>query len=471
MELLAQYHLTGIFIGVATFLIIGLFHPLVIKGEYHFGVRCWWVFCVMGIAAAAGSVAVEQVVWSTLLAVWSASSFWSIGELFQQRKRVAKGWFPANPKRRHPQPHPASGRSSASWRPPLLRAAAALAAGALLALPVRLQRADRQAPPEPERQPVEVRLLFAGDVMQHTPQIQAARQADGTFDYAPVFAALRERFAAADVVVVNLETTLTRSSRYTGYPCFRSPAALAGALREAGVDVALLANNHCCDGGGTGIRSTVELLDSCGLLHTGVFADSLDRAQHHPLLLRPRGIPVALLNYTYGTNGLPVPAGRIVNPIDTAAIIADIARARSRGARCVAVCLHWGSEYERHPNAAQRTIARTLRRAGADLVIGSHPHVIQPFEADSTHVCCYSLGNFVSNQRKRYCDGGLLAEVTLTLHPDDRITYACTVTPVWVALPGYRILPPEAADTLDLPAGYARFRSDTEALLGTAPTL
>ena len=91
-------YFTGLSIGVATFLIIGLFHPLVIKGEYYFGVRCWWGFALMGVAAVAASLMVEDVLWSTLLAVWGASSFWSIGELFEQRKRVEKGWFPKREK-------------------------------------------------------------------------------------------------------------------------------------------------------------------------------------------------------------------------------------------------------------------------------------------------------------------------------------------------------------------------------------
>ena len=91
-------YFTGLIIGVATFLIIGLFHPLVIKGEYYFGVRSWWVFALMGVAAVAASLMVEDVLWSTLLAVWGASSFWSIGELFEQRKRVEKGWFPKREK-------------------------------------------------------------------------------------------------------------------------------------------------------------------------------------------------------------------------------------------------------------------------------------------------------------------------------------------------------------------------------------
>ena len=91
-------HFTGLIIGVATFVIIGLFHPLVIKGEYYFGVKIWWIFALMGIVAIALSVAVSNVLWSTLLAVWGASSLWSIGELFEQRKRVEKGWFPKREK-------------------------------------------------------------------------------------------------------------------------------------------------------------------------------------------------------------------------------------------------------------------------------------------------------------------------------------------------------------------------------------
>lgn len=99
MDFIEQYNLTGLVIGAATFLIIGLFHPLVIKGEYYFGVRCWWAFLLMGIAAVIASVAVGDILWSTLLAVWGASSFWSIGELYEQRKRVERGWFPKRPRK------------------------------------------------------------------------------------------------------------------------------------------------------------------------------------------------------------------------------------------------------------------------------------------------------------------------------------------------------------------------------------
>lgn len=99
-EFLAQYHLLGLFIGICTFLIIGLFHPVVIKCEYYFGTKCWWWFLLLGIAGVAASIIVSDVLWSSLLGVFSFSSFWTIKEIFEQRERVEKGWFPANPNRK-----------------------------------------------------------------------------------------------------------------------------------------------------------------------------------------------------------------------------------------------------------------------------------------------------------------------------------------------------------------------------------
>lgn len=315
--------------------------------------------------------------------------------------------------------------------------------------------------------PVRVRMLFAGDLMQHMPQVTAARRG-ASFDYSEVFAALRPRFDAADLVVVNLETTLTRSRHYTGYPCFRSPAALAGAMREAGIDVAVMANNHCCDSGAAGVRTTTELLDSCGIMRTGVFMDSVDYVRHNPLYLKRRGICFALLNYTYGTNGMPVPQGVRVNEIDTLQIASDLYNARIGGAQSVVVCIHWGVEYQRRENEQQLYLAEYMRRHGADVVVGSHPHVIQPYEATRQGVVFYSLGNFVSNQRQRYTDGGVLAQVDLVRYPDGRIEYTAEALPVWVALPDYRVIPPEVGDTMALPAAYRRFREDAAQLLGTA---
>lgn len=312
------------------------------------------------------------------------------------------------------------------------------------------------------------RLLFAGDVMQHLPQVYAARRPDGSFDYTPVFESVTPYFAAADLVAVNLETTLTASGNYTGYPCFRSPLPLAGALRKAGVDVCALANNHCCDGGAIGIRTTVAELDRVGIRHTGVFADSVSRRSDHPLFLEVNGIRFALLNYTYSTNGIPAPDGMTVNGIDTVAMRCDLASARA-GADCTVVMIHWGDEYVPQPSDSQRRLATFLRRNGADLIVGSHPHIVQPWEADAAGAVFYSLGNFVSNQRRRYCDGGLMARVEVVCRCDGSLRFAFDVVPVWVLPPEYRILPPEAADTVPMPPSfrglYQRFMEDTRFVL------
>ncbi len=318
--------------------------------------------------------------------------------------------------------------------------------------------------PSDTPRPIEQRavLLFTGDVMQHTPQLTAARRGD-SYDYSESFACVAPLLRAADLAVVNLETTLADAPPYTGYPLFRSPAALADALAACGVDVACLANNHALDGGAAGVRSTAAHLARTGIRHTGIFADSAAYRRDRILRFDLNGIRLALLNYTYGTNGLPTPQGMVVHRIDTTALKRDLAAASE--ADCRVVCIHWGNEYERQPNAAQRRLAALLRRAGADLVIGHHPHVIQRYEGDSTGGVCYSLGNFVSNQRRRYRDGGLMARITLTKRTDGKMHYATELLPVWVDRRGYRILPREVADTLPLGEEYRLFRQDTDSLL------
>jgi len=319
----------------------------------------------------------------------------------------------------------------------------------------------------PEPRADSLTLLFAGDWMQHTPQITAARTPDG-FDYEPSYRYVREHLRQADLTVVNLETTLTRADRYTGYPCFRSPAALADALKACGVDVALLANNHCCDGGAAGIRTTVEELETRGIRHTGAFADSTDWQRNRILRLERNGIRLAIVNYTYGTNGLPVPRGQAVHLIDTLRMAGDL-RSIPRGeVDCIVACMHWGNEYQRKPSPAQRALARFLHRHGVDLIVGSHPHVIQPYEADSARVVLYSLGNFVSNQQKRYCDGGLMARIRIVKRDSLPCRFHTEIIPVWVLCPGYRLLPPEVGDTLTMPAAsrrrYEEFMRDTRLL-------
>lgn len=340
---------------------------------------------------------------------------------------------------------------------------------ALLSQRRSLPSETEEAAPRRET-PRKARLLFVGDLMMHTPQLTAART-DSGYDFSRSFRWLRHRFAEADAVIVNLETTLSESGPYTGYPLFRSPVAVARAMADAGVDVAVLANNHCCDGGAKGIRTTLAALDGAGISHTGIFCDSAGYRARHPLYFEAGGIRFALLNYTYGTNGMPVPAGCMVNRIDTLRIGGDLAALDRDRAECVIAFMHWGNEYQRRPDRHQRELAAFLRRRGVALVIGSHPHVVQPFERQDGGVVFYSLGNFLSNQRKRYCNGGLLAAVEVTAAGRDSLACRAEAIPVWVMLPGYEALPPEVGDTLSMPPHvrreYEEFLRDTRELLDT----
>lgn len=345
-------------------------------------------------------------------------------------------------------------------------------AAIMLTLPVRNAGAGSSAAADTQREDVRrVRIVAAGDLMQHLPQVTAARDAQGRYDYTESFRHVARIMRGADLAIVNLETTLSDEGPYTGYPCFRSPAAVADAMRDMQIDLAAMANNHCCDRGGAGIRATTRILDSRGIRRTGVFRDSLDHSLNNIQLFCRNGLTLAVVNYTYGTNGLPIPEGCIVNRLDTAVIARDMAAAKGLAPDCIIAVVHWGNEYQRQPDAAQRSMAAFLRRHGADVIIGSHPHVVQPVECDSTGgVTVYSLGNFVSNQRKRYCDGGIIATVDIERRGNGPLTYSVEVTPVWVHTPGYAVLPPEVADTMrmgeDSRRRYNLFIDDTHSLLG-----
>jgi poly-gamma-glutamate synthesis protein (capsule biosynthesis protein) len=322
---------------------------------------------------------------------------------------------------------------------------------------------------------VRARLVFAGDLMQHLPQVSTARNNEGYHDYTESFRHVKPIFEDADLAILNLETTLTNAARYTGYPRFRSPASLAGALQDMGIDVAVLANNHICDNGKHGIDYTIRCLDSLGIAYTGAFADSLQYKRLHPLRIAAGGLRFALLNYTYGTNGMPVPEGAVVNLTDTFAIAFDLAQIDRAETDCVIVFFHWGDEYCRQPSQEQRMLAEFCRRRGVEIVMGSHPHVIQPVETDMDAdsliraITVYSLGNLVSNQRNRYRNGGLVVELDIEKTDDRPVQIKPYCMPVWVSLLGYRILPPSVADTIALSGNernaYLQFKQDTRELI------
>jgi poly-gamma-glutamate capsule biosynthesis protein CapA/YwtB (metallophosphatase superfamily) len=258
-------------------------------------------------------------------------------------------------------------------------------------------------------------LLFIGDIMQHDSQINAAYDpVAGTYNYQECFRHVRPLFESVDLTIGNLELTLA-GPPYKGYPQFSAPDELVYELQKSGIDVLVTANNHCVDRGRKGLERTIHVLDSLRIPHTGTFADAASRASLQPLLVEKNGIRLSLLNYTYGTNGITVPSPSIVNLIDTIQMKIDLDSARAQKTDAIVVFLHWGSEYQALPNKSQTSVAEFCFRNGAKLVIGAHPHVLQPMEwrKESDQLVVYSLGNFVSGQRQRYRDGGGMLFVDL----------------------------------------------------------
>ncbi len=267
-----------------------------------------------------------------------------------------------------------------------------------------------------------LRLIFAGDIMGHAPQISSAQTGIGQYDYAPCFKYVKSILEGADIAIGNLELTLPGKAPYTGYPMFRSPDALATGLKKAGFDLLVTSNNHANDAHGLGVTNTIETLRKEGFLQTGTFKNQRDRDALYPLMIYKNGFKIALLNYTYDTNGLPTEAPTIVNRIENEQIAADLAEARARKPHFIIVLMHWGLEYQLTENAVQREQARFLIQNGADMVIGSHPHVVQPIRtervtmpngSEKEALVVYSLGNFISNQQQPNTDGGILFQVDL----------------------------------------------------------
>ncbi len=345
-----------------------------------------------------------------------------------------------------------------------------------------------EAPAPPQ---TAIRFAIAGDVMVHATQLTAAydEQCD-CYDFKPMFSAVGPLFKGADVALANFETTLP-GKNYSGYPAFGAPDSLVDAVKAAGINLLTTANNHCLDKGKDGLTRTLRVLDEKGIPHLGTYASEKDYEKQRIFLLEKNGMTVALLDYTYGTNGIPTPDGVVVNRISKAQIKADIELAREKHVDAVIVLFHFGREYLNKPDAFQREMVLHALASGADIVIGGHPHHVQPYELlhdagqDKPHLVAYSLGNFVSAQRQRYTDGGMVLYFTLSKKQDAAGKPAIDISDVhhklvWVYVSHddgrrqYHILPIEAslaaADSLKLPegaiAGMQRYRADIDKVLG-----
>lgn len=278
------------------------------------------------------------------------------------------------------------------------------------------------ADPEPEPEPTVAHLMVAGDVMSHMPITDDAYvAATGAYDYSHMLLDAAKQLAGADYAVANLETVLAGGPNYSGFPAFNSPDALAYDVKAAGFDLLSTANNHTRDKGVQGIFRTLDVLDEAGLAHVGTYRSQAERDECSGIYVADvGGISVAFLSYTYGLNGYQISSEyayavnlfnldyytTLSNP-DYDLLRADLEAARALDTDLIAVIIHWGVEYQDQPNSYQIGMAEFLVGQGADLVLGGHPHVLQPYGTVTAQgwdgreregFVCYSLGNFLSNQ-------------------------------------------------------------------------
>ncbi len=298
-----------------------------------------------------------------------------------------------------------------------------------------------EPPPPPPKQNKTLIISVTGDIMMHNTQLQSGYQAEqGNYDYSPFFKRISPLLKVPDILIGNLETTFAgKTAGYGGYPRFNTPEELAINLKKAGFDILTTANNHSLDKGYGGLVSTLDNLDAAGLLHTGT--SRTKEEQEQLLLLDVENIKLAVLSYTYGTNGLNPPKDKefCVNYINEEVIKGDILKAQEQGAHYIIVCLHFGQEYQTKPNSHQEQLAHSLFSAGADIIFGSHPHVLQPTavikneDRGTNNFVIYSLGNFISDQSKLDRKSSVLLNVFLTIEPDtDKVTFEkATYIPIW----------------------------------------
>ncbi len=308
----------------------------------------------------------------------------------------------------------------------------------------------------PRIHPVDtVKVTIIGDVMLHQAQIDncfaryraGAGKADANdgsnYDFTPYFARIKDVLTDADICIANMEFTHA-GAPFSGYPAFSAPESYSEYVADCGVDVFLTANNHIFDRGGAGARRTLEVYDGMkdrGIRHTGCFASQEALEAGWPLFLECKGLTIALLNFTYGTNveleaEYPKACG-----MDKEALASAMKQANER-ADIVIALPHWGIEYDLQHSDSQEDIAEFLIRHGADAIIGGHPHVVQDVSSvavfpDKDVPVVYSLGNIISNMSATNTQVGLIATLPIVIYSDGR---SCIGTPqytlTWCSRPG-----------------------------------
>ncbi len=288
------------------------------------------------------------------------------------------------------------------------------------------ESASYEEPTTSKKEPVTIDIMMIGDMLMHMTSVNSGLQSDKTYNYDHLFKNIKSDVEKADISIVNQETILGGTELgLSAYPCFNSPYELGVAEVNAGFNVILHATNHTLDKGIKGVENCLNFWRT-NYPYTGVLGINASEEEYNNniYIYNKEEFKIAILNYTYGTNGIKPPAGKeyCVNLLDKDKITADVKKAKEM-ADMVLVCPHWGTEYVYEPDNAVKEWTKLFLELGVDVVIGTHPHVIEPVEtltrADGHQmVVYYSLGNFVSNQNKMPRMLGGMAKVQLVKNGD-----------------------------------------------------
>ena len=308
-------------------------------------------------------------------------------------------------------------------------------------------------------------VVNTGDILIHSTVLDGAKTSDGGYSFESFFPKVKDYFTKADLSVINLEVTFggTESGKFSGYPVFNSPDSLADTIKNAGINLVLTANNHSYDTGLFGMKRTVSVLKEKNIGFIGTKETADDPTY---IVKDVNGVKLGIICYTYETpcqtagrkalNGamISAEANNLINSFNYSRIESFYTEAqnvvtamKAEGADAVVFYMHWGEEYQLSPNTWQKTISQKLCNLGVDVIVGGHPHVLQPMEvihfedSQNTTVCIYSTGNSVSNQRKELMDScpsghtedGLLFFYTFDKYSDGKtVLSSVDLVPVWV---------------------------------------
>ena len=319
-------------------------------------------------------------------------------------------------------------------------------------------------------------LTAIGDIMCHNTQYWDAYQKEtDTYDFSYVFENVKDYIAAGDVSIANIETSFAGKDRgYSNYPVFNSPDELARDVKATGLDIITTAGNHCLDMGYSGLSRTIDVLKNNGIEQLGTYKSQEER---DTIFIKDvKGVKIAFIDYTYGTNGIPVPSGKeyCVNLIDKDLIKKDIEAAKSQNVDMIVACMHWGDEYKTKANKEQEDLADFLFKNGVNVIIGNHPHVLEQMEKRTITLengttqdgfVIFACGNFICDQNAENTRNSIILNLDITRHSNGKVTVdKANYIPIYM----YKGAPGKLRrmKVLDIEKSIANYENGTDTSIG-----